>query len=59
MEADKVIPFKTCDSGKILNLHVFNPSNHTPAGKSPAIVFFFGGSWVGGTPRQFYPQSGA
>jgi acetyl esterase/lipase len=59
MEADKVIPFKTFDSGKVLNLHVFNPQGHTPAGNRPAIVFFFGGSWVGGTPQQFYPQARA
>ena len=24
--------------------------------KRPAAVFFFGGGWVGGSPRQFYPK---
>lgn len=40
-----------------LKLHVFNPEGHKPADKTPAIVFFFGGGWVGGSPSQFYPQS--
>ncbi len=26
------------------------------ADKRAAIVFFFGGGWVGGTPQQFYPH---
>ena len=25
--------------------------------KRPAIIFFFGGGWVGGSPKQFYPFS--
>lgn len=40
-----------------LKLHVFEPVNHKAAHKSPAIVFFFGGGWSGGTPKQFYEQS--
>ena len=39
-----------------LNLHVFEPSGHKPTDKRPAIVFFFGGGWVGGSPSQFYPH---
>ena len=40
-----------------LALHIFRPSGHVPSQDSrPAIVFFFGGGWVGGTPTQFYPQ---
>lgn len=39
-----------------LKLHVFSsqPSSGGPA--RPAVVFFFGGGWVGGAPAQFYPQ---
>jgi acetyl esterase len=40
-----------------LALHIFRPSGHVPSQDSrPAIVFFFGGGWVGGKPSQFYPQ---
>lgn len=39
-----------------LKLHVFEPSHHKPTDKRPAIVFFFGGGWVGGSPSQFYPH---
>lgn len=40
-----------------LHLHVFNPPGHKVSDKRPAIVFFFGGGWNGGTPTQFYGQS--
>jgi acetyl esterase len=36
-----------------LKLWVFEPSNHRPADKRPAIVFFFGGGWKSGNPAQF------
>lgn len=37
-----------------LRMHVFNPKDlSTPL---PAIVFFFGGGWNGGNPKQFYPH---
>lgn len=37
-----------------LKLHVFNPPGHAPTNRAPAIVFFFGGGWNGGTPEQFH-----
>jgi acetyl esterase len=40
-----------------LKLHVFYPPGHKKSDKTPAIVFFFGGGWVSGTPTHFYPQS--
>ena len=40
-----------------LNFHVFNPEGHTKESKSPCVVFFFGGGWAGGSPRQFYQQA--
>ena len=39
-----------------LRLHVFKPAGHRASDRRPAIVFYFGGGWVGGTPKQFYPH---
>ena len=36
-----------------LRAHVFEPSTGEPP--YPAILFYFGGGWVGGSPQQFYP----
>lgn len=40
-----------------LHLHIFNPKGHTAEKPRPAIVFFFGGGWNGGTPKQFEPHA--
>ena len=40
-----------------LNLWFFYPKGHATTDKRPAIVFFFGGGWNGGTPTQFTDQS--
>lgn len=39
-----------------LKLHIFKPPERDTKELSPAIVFFFGGGWVSGTPKQFYHQ---
>ena len=39
-----------------LSLHLFEPDGHTPEDRRAAIVFFFGGGWTGGNPKQFYPH---
>ncbi len=40
-----------------LALHLYYPKGHDPKkDKRPAIVFFFGGGWVGGSPKQFQPH---
>lgn len=39
-----------------LKLHVFYPDGHKASDQRPAIVFFFGGGWVGGSPSQFFPH---
>ena len=39
-----------------LKLHIFEPDHHQASDQRPAIVFFFGGGWTGGTPAQFYPH---
>lgn len=36
-----------------LPIHIFEPSDHRSQDKRPAVVFFFGGGWRGGTPAQF------
>ena len=43
--------------GHELKLHVFNPEGHEKSEARPAIIFFFGGGWNGGSPKQFYGQS--
>jgi acetyl esterase/lipase len=47
--------YKTVGDVK-LALHIFEPKGHKPGDQTPAIVFFFGGGWTGGTPKQFEPQ---
>jgi len=55
-QPDKKVVYKTVCDVK-LELHIFNPVGHKASDKMPAIVFFFGGGWVGGSPSQFYQQS--
>ena len=49
--------YKRVGSDVRLKAYIFNPASHKSTDKSPAIVFFFGGGWTGGTPTQFAPQS--
>ncbi len=42
--------------GVHLNLYVFNPPGFHANDKRPAIVFFFGGGWTSGSPKQFEQQ---
>ena len=39
-----------------LKAWVFRPDGIKPTERRPAVVFFFGGGWNGGTPGQFYQQ---
>lgn len=57
-DPSEIKTFKKID-GHELKLHIFNPKGHKVTDKTPAIVFFFGGGWNGGSPKQFYPQSEA
>jgi len=52
----KEVVYKTTGDTK-LKLHIFEPATHKATDQSTAIVFFFGGGWNGGTPKQFYEQS--
>src|ERR1041384_5197705 len=40
-----------------LHLHIEKPAAWKATDRRPAIVFFFGGGWVGGSPGQFQGQS--
>ncbi|MHC4112251.1 MAG: alpha/beta hydrolase fold domain-containing protein [Planctomycetota bacterium] len=51
----ELVVYKTIGEVK-LKLHIFKPPRRDAKELSPAIVFFFGGGWVGGTPKQFYHQ---
>lgn len=55
MQPDERLTYKTTPQGE-LQLHAFRPPQHDPDDSRPAIVFFFGGGWSGGTPEQFYPH---
>jgi acetyl esterase len=39
-----------------LKMHVFTAERPQGAKPRPAIVLFFGGGWVGGSPEQFFPH---
>lgn len=61
LQAEDVTPDKTVTYKQVgdvvLKLHVFNPPGRSLPSKNPAIIFFFGGGWLGGDPSQFYNQS--
>jgi acetyl esterase/lipase len=44
-------------NGVKLNAYVFTPPGHRATDRRPAVLFFFGGGWKGGSPGQFLPQS--
>jgi acetyl esterase/lipase len=39
-----------------LNAWIFDPAGHVATDRRPAVVFYFGGGWRGGTPGQFLPH---
>jgi acetyl esterase/lipase len=39
-----------------LMTYIFQPDTEIHKGSRPAIVFFFGGGWRKGTPKQFFPH---
>jgi acetyl esterase len=51
----KVETYKTVGDTQ-LNLYIYEPKDLKPGDKRPAVVFFFGGGWRSGSPRQFMPQ---
>ena len=57
-QPDRLTTYKTLD-GIELKLHSFEPAGLTAGDLRPAIVFFFGGGWSGGDPKQFFQQARA
>lgn len=55
-DADRVETYRSAD-GSDLRLWIYQPDGHASEQKKPAVVFFFGGGWNGGTPTQFSPHS--
>lgn len=56
---DRLLPYCRAPSASgeaELSLHCFLPPGHTPTDRRAALLLFFGGGWVKGTPTQFYPQ---
>lgn len=53
---DAVLPYRTIGETE-LKLEVFRPKDWKASDQRPAIVFFFGGGWTGGSTSQFYPQA--
>jgi acetyl esterase/lipase len=58
LKPDRLITYKTVD-GIELKLHAFEPTGLKASDRRPAIVFFFGGGWNSGDPKQFYAQARA
>lgn len=54
-ETETLIYKQVADRG--LKLFVEKPADWKPTDRRPAVVFFFGGGWVGGSPNQFAKQS--
>ncbi len=52
---DKTVVYKSTPQGD-LKINIFLPENVKQGAPRAAIVFFFGGGWVGGAPTQFYPH---
>ncbi len=55
LEGARAEIYKTVGDVK-LPIYIFEPKGHKPGDKTPAIVFFFGGGWTSGTPKQFEQQ---
>ncbi|MDB4798143.1 alpha/beta hydrolase fold domain-containing protein [Verrucomicrobia bacterium] len=51
---DRVEVYKTIGDVS-LRMHIFDETPDSTTDR-PAIVFFFGGGWVGGNPKQFFPH---
>jgi len=54
-QPDKAVVYKQTPQGE-LKINIFLPEDVKQGEPRPAIIFFFGGGWVGGAPTQFYPH---
>ncbi|GAB5476229.1 MAG: alpha/beta hydrolase [Maribacter sp.] len=50
------LAYKQIDTVQLM-LEVYRPATMTSSKKYPAMVFFFGGGWKGGSTKQFEPQA--
>jgi acetyl esterase len=50
---DAIVAYKST-AERELSLHIFQPLGEGSGEPKPALVFFFGGGWKGGSPEQFY-----
>lgn len=55
MPGAQIETFKTVGDTQ-LNLYTYRPDEWRATDQRPAIVFFFGGGWTNGSPRQFVEQ---
>jgi len=53
---DEVVTYRMTEQAE-LKLEIFRPAGWKADDERPAIVFFFGGGWVGGSTAQFHPQA--
>ena len=53
---DEVVTYRKTEQAE-LKLEIFRPAGWKYDDERPAIVFFFGGGWVGGSTTQFHPQA--
>ncbi|MEM6689653.1 MAG: alpha/beta hydrolase [Planctomycetota bacterium] len=57
-DSESHVIYKEVDDGDDLELKIYQPADFNPESESrPAIVFFFGGGWVGGKIGQFEDHS--
>jgi acetyl esterase/lipase len=55
-QPQKQVVYKTIDTTQ-LSLNFYFPENFDPGKTYPAMLFFFGGGWVGGDPGHLAPQA--
>ena len=55
-QSHQQIIYKTIDTIE-LTMDIYTPAIPGSDGTSPAMVFFFGGGWTGGSPNQFEQQA--
>ena len=53
--ASEVAVYKTAGDTP-LKLYIFQPAGNKAGNRTAAIVFYFGGGWVNGSPEQFHRQ---
>lgn len=53
--ASEIAVYKTAGDTQ-LKLYIFQPAGNKAGNRTPAIVFYFGGGWVNGSPEQFHRQ---